>query len=276
MSIKVPMQRTELNITDLCNRKCNICPRAWGYPNQDLHMETETAEVIFKTTAEYTNYVSLAGRGEPLLCKNFLEILELSVKYKKHIHIITNADILDKFIDDIHSLINLNEVNMGSGKHKMMINSYDGEEQKKERIEKWGHFKGLDFPDPKIFNANDHHSTKKLVNRGGVLPWGKPEVIEKPCFILFHRGYFNWNGDVGLCCNNWEDIKSFGNIHDRPFKEIWEGDEMMLWREKLSIKNGRQSFKQCIECDAAQEWSEQKQNYRDFVKGKIQKFDYFK
>ena len=77
--INVPIHRIELNTTELCNRKCSFCPRAYDYPNLNLHMTADTAEEVILQTNEYTNYLCIAGRGEPLLCENILEIIELMV-----------------------------------------------------------------------------------------------------------------------------------------------------------------------------------------------------
>ena len=36
----------EINPTELCNLQCSFCPRAHGYPNQNLHMSLDTAREI--------------------------------------------------------------------------------------------------------------------------------------------------------------------------------------------------------------------------------------
>jgi hydrogenase maturation factor HypF (carbamoyltransferase family) len=36
----------ELNINEVCNRRCVFCPRSQGYPQENIHMEVSQAEFI--------------------------------------------------------------------------------------------------------------------------------------------------------------------------------------------------------------------------------------
>ena len=79
----------ELNVTELCNRKCIFCPRhdPKVFPNRNLHMTPKGAESISKELARnhYRGKISLSGFGENLLNPEFPEI----IKVLEHISIPT-------------------------------------------------------------------------------------------------------------------------------------------------------------------------------------------
>lgn len=53
--------------------------------------------------------------------------------------------------------------------------------------------------------------------------------------------HINANGDVFLCCNDYEFETIFANINEKPIKEIWESQE-----RKNMIKNSYENF--CTSC----------------------------
>ena len=230
-------------------------------------MTAETAEEILKQTKNFTHRYSITGRGEPLLCKNLYEILTVFRIHDVSFNLTTNGDHLDKHIYELDAILNLKE---DSNKIKVTVNCYDGKKQKAERYEKYNQYKKLNFtnsrediPDGSIYK--DRMKRGKFSNRGGTLPWSYNSNIKKPCYILLYKTMVDWNGDVQLCCHDWKHLKTFGNIHDKPFHEIWLSKEMMNYRKKLSVENGRQSFIECMNCDAAQEWDYQLEQFESLT-----------
>jgi len=274
--ISVPLEKVELNITELCNRTCSFCPRSVDYPNQDFHMSLNVAYEALRQTSRYTNFISITGRGEPLLAHNFLDILEMCVKMGKHVRITTNGDKLDSMFDDIHSLVNLKKP-YESLYHKLRINSYDSEDQHNDRLKKWGMYKGIKFINQQSseisYSNHDKIFGGKLTNRGGFFPWASQSFLDDPCFYLYGRTIINWNGDVNLCCMNWKNIKRFGNILQQDFQKIWEGEEMVRWRSVLSKPNGRARFDTCAECDAKPIDDEEK-HYKMWKLNQIQPYKF--
>ena len=69
----------DINPTELCNRTCVFCPRhdPKVYPNQNLHMEIDTAHKIRKELEElnWTGTINLCGNGEPLIHKDIVGIV---------------------------------------------------------------------------------------------------------------------------------------------------------------------------------------------------------
>lgn len=53
------------------------------------------------------------------------------------------------------------------------------------------------------------------------------------CTIPFWRAWILWNGDLVLCCVDWERRHVFGNIHERSIREIWNGEAYRQYRERM-------------------------------------------
>lgn len=232
-----------------------MCPRAYDYPNLDLHMTGEIVDEIIRQTQDYTNYICIAGRGEPLLCKNILDIIETIIVHKKRFYMHTNGDFIHKYIDDLDSLLNLTYTDEGN-KPKILLNCYDGIDQWKQFTELYGHFKGINITYDRRDDDKDYVDNKfkigQYVNRGGTVPWTTTDNLQKPCYILWNKAYFNWNGDLQLCCHDWKYIKTFGNIMTDTFDEMWHKN-IHSYRMGLLEYGGRQNFIECKKCDSVQE-----------------------
>ena len=118
----------ELNINELCNRKCPFCPRVNPkiYPNQNIHMDIEIVRIIAKQLKKlnFTGIVNISGTGEPLLTKYIVDIVKEFGDRNIHIEIVTNGDILTRkkgpqLIKDIYK----------AGLSQFVISMYDGPEQ---------------------------------------------------------------------------------------------------------------------------------------------------
>ena len=88
----------ELNINEICNRKCPFCPRVDPkiYPNQNIHMDIEIVKTIAEQLKElnFTGIVNISGTGEPLLTKYITKIVREFGKQQIHVEIVTNGDML--------------------------------------------------------------------------------------------------------------------------------------------------------------------------------------
>ena len=85
-----------IEITNICNLSCSFC-------SQDNRVKESISidkfENIMKKINDYTDYVYLHVKGEPLLHPNLKEILDICSKYKKYVNITTNGTLIDKKID---------------------------------------------------------------------------------------------------------------------------------------------------------------------------------
>lgn len=237
----------ELNTTELCNRKCVFCPRYDSdvYPNRNLNMTVETAEIIAKNLSNfnYTGKISYSGYSENFLNKKFLEIINVMRKYLKTnlFECNTNGDFLKK--DSVGDIFK-------SGLDLLYINLYDGIDQ----IQKFDDI--MENIDESKYKYRAHYSQKdyglKINNRGGNITWlGFDESdIEslkgKPCHYPFYKLFVDWNGDVLFCANDWGKEIIVGNLTKQTLQEVWLSDKMYEIRQKLAV--GDRSFSPCNSC----------------------------
>ena len=77
-----------IEITNICNLKCSFC----SHSNRKLReMTTYNFEEVLKKINNYTDYIYLHVKGEPLTHSKLDNILELANKYNKKVCITTNG-----------------------------------------------------------------------------------------------------------------------------------------------------------------------------------------
>jgi len=234
----------EINPTELCNRVCSFCPRSNPeiYPNRNLNMSVETAQLLATqlADADFNGDIHITGYGEPTLNPEILEIIKV---FSKHFNVemITNGDRLLSNKLTCEQLKN-------SGLKTLIVDCYDGSDQ----IEKT--YKLLEKCEL-YYRIRDHHDTgeETLIelynynNRGGLIQ--KAETVFRPCWLPHYKAFVDWNGDVGLCCNDWARAQeSFGNIHKDTFSSIWMSKQFSDVREILR-KGNRKQLPACKNCN---------------------------
>tara|TARA_E500000178_G_C17032689_1_gene761439 strand:- start:3512 stop:4321 length:810 start_codon:yes stop_codon:yes gene_type:complete len=225
----------ELNITELCNRKCSFCPRSnpTVYPNQKLHMSIETVKLIKSQLKNFKGLISICGFGEPTLNPNFLEICSLLSEF--NLEVITNGDSLDKKImtDDI----------IKTGVNNILISDYDKNPYFYELEKKYDEVKIRRHFD----DGSDRYDEYNFTNRAGVM---FEESNSNPCYYTAYKIIIDWNGDLILCCNDWlRKQDSFGNIHKEHMLKIWNNDTYNYIRKEL-LSGNRDINDACRNCNA--------------------------
>ncbi len=80
-----------IEITNICNLSCSFC-------SQDHRIKEtislEKMEMILQKINDYTDYIYLHVKGEPLLHPKLKEILDLCSKYHKQVNITTNGTLV--------------------------------------------------------------------------------------------------------------------------------------------------------------------------------------
>lgn len=235
-------QFIELNITELCNRVCSFCPRALDYPNLNLNMNVKTAIKIKEQAINFVDAIHIVGRGEPLLHPDLLNILAV-LSNDFYIRLMTNGDHLHKHIDQLHRLLDLN-----SGKHRITISLYDGEDQYKFLKEQF-----RDYADIRYWKTYDNgqgtadiefNEKHYIANRAGALYTAKSD---QPCYIPLNRMFIDWDGSVNLCCHDWTIKATYGNIHSKNLKDIYKF--IVNKYAKELVQGNRSCTKQCSLCD---------------------------
>ena len=82
-----------IEITNICNLNCPFCSKD---NRKKQEMSLDDFEHILKQINDYTDYLYLHIKGEPLIHSKIEDILNLCFKYNKQVNITTNGTLLSK------------------------------------------------------------------------------------------------------------------------------------------------------------------------------------
>ena len=88
--MKKRFKRIYIEITNICNLNCSFCPPT---NRKKEYMNIESFQKIISKMENYTDYIYLHIKGEPLMHPNLKEFLELCSN-KFFVNITTNATLL--------------------------------------------------------------------------------------------------------------------------------------------------------------------------------------
>ncbi len=249
----------ELNINEICNRRCPFCPRVDPeiYPNQNIHMDMKTVQTIAEQLSDlgFTGIVNISGTGEPLLTKYIVDIVREFGKRNIHVEIVTNGDVLQRkhgfqLIKDLYE----------AGLQQFVVSMYDGPEQIKlfnELFESCGINNNQYSLRDRWYDESEDYGLL-YTNRAGNIGFEHLSDISKEklmksgksaCFYTHYSMMIDWDGDALLCCQDMynRSIK-FGNVKHKKIIDIWKDAKLMEFRNKL--KKGERSLSPCSNCNA--------------------------
>lgn len=236
----------DLNLTELCNRKCVFCPRVNPevYPNQPLHMSVRLAGKIASELRswKFEGAVVLCGFGEPLLHPRIVDIVE-QFGQDIRVEIVTNGDRLDA------PLI----ARLGAaGVDFFNVSMYDGPQQIAPLT---AMFKRAGCSSNQYLLRDRWHAAEqdyglKLTNRAGTINVGhQPDVDQTaPCFYVGYSLALDWNGDVLLCVQDWTKRLRFGNASSQSLWDIWTSK--VIHKRRMILASGRRDQAPCSGCNA--------------------------
>lgn len=98
-----------IEITNICNKKCLFCSSS---NRKKQEMSPTEFEKILEQVKQYTNYIYLHVKGEPLLHSQFAEIIKICDKYKIKVNITTNGTYLLKQQEIIANSTSIRQINI--------------------------------------------------------------------------------------------------------------------------------------------------------------------
>ncbi len=179
-----------------CNRKCGWCPNKDRQLDRNNVMTEECFERILSEIKEvgFTGEIHPYFRNEPgcdpEIGRKIRRIRE--VLPDNVVSVNTNGDY---GVDVFHE----------AGAHYVHKNAYD---------------------DPN-FKQSAHY--KVFSNRAGKVS-EKPEIKRVQCSLPLLKIMICYNGDIPLCCNDWDCEVKLGNIMERKLIDIWNCDIYRKYR----------------------------------------------
>ena len=209
----------QIENTAFCNRKCSWCPQSVLKFTPDQRMSWETLETIVKNLKElgYTGRIHPYGNGEPLTDPDFID----RVRYIRrqmprcYIYIATNGDLIGK----PHSFKDI----IDAGCHEIQCNHYDDKK-----------FYLMDDSPPEVKHLTLGMLRTTFYNRGGNVEITNVNIQQK-CDLTTTKLFFNYLGDLLLCCSDWRYQYPIGNINKQSLQEMLSSALMKKYREDYPL-----------------------------------------
>lgn len=249
----------QIEPSSMCNYRCIFCYQQYfhKYSNMMGTMKLPTYKTIVDQLQGHVEFVSLASRGEPLLCKDLDKMLEYSSGKFLSLKINTNASLLqehhahailaggvrtivfsvDAVDEDMYSQLRVN------GNLKRVVRN----------IEMFQNIRAKHYPSSKIITrvsgvkVNDLQSIEEMKSFWGKLvdqvtfvkymPWENvyeslPNNIQQPCSELWLRTFIWYDGQVNPCECDFLSCFFVGNVVEHDLAEIWRSPRYQELRQK--------------------------------------------
>jgi len=273
-----------IELTNNCNIRCSMC----NFHSPDVlrnrskgFMQTATARRLLDEIACLTPdgrpWVTLHGAGEPLLHRDLPVILAHGSSLNLDIGFLTNAVLLkpemtERILDTAVSWIGFSidgidrekfnkyrcgadyDVVVGNALHfidrtrqrghavKIRVNMTVQDEMKpdvRDFVKFW-----IDKADEVMVSP-----MRPIGSRDNALAREMPAMGRVPCYMLTSMLVIFWNGEVGLCCEDWFNDGKMGDIHGSSLKEIWNGDRFREFRS-LDAAGRQAEIPLCGDCNS--------------------------
>ncbi len=272
----------EIELTNRCDLGCVFCPNP-SHKRKRGTMSFETFKNIVDGIKElHTSQVVFSGFGECLLDRNIMEKLDYLHTHKSvaYVHLVTNGLLLThKLSKKICEgrLVNLVSISIDAADRETYetihnVDVFDKVVENVTLLYEIRKEKRLSFPRISVrFKDLFYNSVyfNNFVNKFckisdnirtyvNIFEWPesnlaigtvrRDEIIKIVCPNLWEGIRINWNGNVVLCCQDYEGKVILGNVNDQSIVDIWNNKLIQHYRE--SHKNFQfGDLKICNDCD---------------------------
>lgn len=221
-----------VEITNVCNLSCSFCPVD---DNPKRHMSIDEFTIVINSIKDYTDYIYLHIKGEPLMNPNILDFLKICEKNKIFVNMTTNGTLLKKYYKDLTYLRQVNvslqsiiDINTLSDiiiacdyLSKSTYISYRmwAHNNLESEILSYltSHYNSLDNLPKNIFMSYDSEFVWPSLENEFISDQGSCKGL------IEHIGILS-NGDVVPCCLDSKGILKLGNIYDESLESILSSD----------------------------------------------------
>ena len=251
----------QIEPSSICNYRCVFCFETDNFFTRKSngfmgHMNIDTFQRVIDQAEGNVEFISLASRGEPLLCPDIDVMLTYTRDKFLNLKLNTNASLLDE--RKAHSILQ-------SG-IKTLVFSADAAEEplysqlrvngKLENvlanIERFQNIRLTQYPDSKIITRvsgvkfDDRQDFDSMQARWGQLadqvafvnynPWENVynkdlSVVSAPCSDLWRRMFVWWDGKVNPCDVDYRSTLSIGNFTGNELPNFWRSSSYESLRE---------------------------------------------
>ena len=268
----------QIEPTSICNYRCVFCyqtdekfnKRSTGFMG---HMKLDTFKLLIDQAEGNVEFISLASRGEPLLCPDIKKMLAYTREKFLNLKINTNASLLDEKMSHailesgVRTLVFSADAADSALYSKLRVN---GKLEKiLKNIKKFQEIRKKNYSNVKIITrvsgvkVSDQQNLDEMEKYWGnfvdqvafvnYVPWenvyvSKDSNIQTPCSDLWRRMFVWWDGKVNPCDVDYKSELSPGFIKDSNISELWKSDNYNKLRKKheTNLRNKISPCKKCI------------------------------
>jgi radical SAM protein with 4Fe4S-binding SPASM domain len=267
----------QIEPSSICNYRCVFCyqtdedfsEKKSGYMGS---MSLDLYKNIVDEAEGNIEFLSLASRGEPLVCKAFAEMMEYSVGKFLNLKVNTNASLMTEA--HCHALL--------CGGARTIVFSADAAEEplysqlrvngKLDRvlrnIERFQKIRETQYSSSSVISRvsgvlveedQNMESMKKLwgslvdqISFVKYNPWENVydsplSHVSQPCSDLWRRIFVWYDGKVNPCDTDYKSVLKVGNVKDQPLTKVWRNDQYELLR-KTHLSKKRNELSPCNRC----------------------------
>lgn len=268
--MKKKYKKIYIEITNKCNLNCTFCSEV---KRKKEKITLENFEEIIKKINNYTDYIYLHVKGEPLLHPEIDKILDIAEKYNLKVNLTTNGTLFPNVVDKIKDKKALHKINFSlhsENNYKnylenifenvkklstdtvaiyrlWTLNNNELDKQSQEIVEKIKNFYNLDEKTYKNLKTKNNIkiSSTIYVDKDNEFTW--PDNIENElsplgyCHALKTHIAILVDGTVVPCCLDSNASIPLGNIYDNTLEEIINNER---------YKNLQKSFQNRKPCES--------------------------
>lgn len=267
----------QIEPSSICNFRCVFCFETdTSFTNKKNgfmgRMKLDLFKKIIDQAEGNVEFLTLASRGEPLLCPDFDKMLYYTKDKFLNLKINTNASKLDE--KKCHAIL--------SSGVKTIVFSADAADEKLyaklrvngklsqvlKNIERFKKIRETEYKDNKIISRvsgvkfTDEQNEEEMYKLWNGLvdqvvfvnynPWENtyekaPNSIDKACSDLWRRMFIWWDGTTNPCDVDYKSSLTPGNFKNTSITALWKSEKYNFLREKHNSKS-RQEISPCKSC----------------------------
>lgn len=233
----------DIELTNYCNMACKICVQSNGEMKRKKgFMAEETYFKIISELSEYKTPIRLIGWGEPLMHHSFWKFVKIAKDAGLRVHANTNGVMLRQIkapIDSLKISIHENYPRVIRGLESLYTaNCFKHVSITYDELEETSQDHDWDFDDMPVDKVSKYAAFSKDKKFHKRLP-NCPEM-EK---LTIH-----WNGDVVMCCADFNGETILGNVMDDSLKNIWGSEKAEKIRKIIVSGKHFKTFDICANC----------------------------
>lgn len=276
----------DIGTTNLCNAACIMCPHSKLKKMGTMDMKLYK-KIIDNCKKLNIKTITLSFFGEPFLDKGLIEKIKYAKEKGMNVSFYSNASLLteelaikvvDSGLDSItisfdgysketyekirknlkfdvvkKNILNLIETRRRMKRKNPSINLVLVElEENKREIKQFYSEWNKKVDSINIINMRNWANDIQKEGTKESFHFNK-KIKRKPCALIWKKMVVDWNGDVVLCCDDWNHSTILGNLKKQTIEEIWKGEKLRKIRE-AHVKEEFWKVPLCSGCNKKSVW----------------------